>query len=256
MSPFIRPLFAATCLALTLSGTVAAQEIAVFGPPSVEYEGQRTIVTSEGSIVQSVHAKPGKNRTEFHRDGQTLIQIWRDDLRKLWSISPEQGVAMEASYGTDQAQSPLDGFDEQSAVLEKRYIGKEVVNGVMADHHFMRVSMSGGGTTSGDVWTTTENVTVRMRMTQTSAGQGSEQISYDLTNLRLVSQPDILFEVPEGYQLAAAGEGMPLIFSSAGGYAGDLASDAAEEAKSEVDRQVRQKVRNETSKAVRKILPW
>ena len=120
----------------------------------------------------------------------------------------------------------------------------------------MRVSMSGGGTTSGDVWTTTENVTVRMRMTQTSAGQGSEQISYDLTNLRLASQPDMLFDVPAGYQLMAAGEGMPSIFGSAGGYAGDLASDAAEEARSEVDRQVRQKVRNETSKAVRKILPW
>tara|TARA_R110000787_G_scaffold279677_1_gene389948 strand:- start:34527 stop:35300 length:774 start_codon:yes stop_codon:yes gene_type:complete len=257
MSLFSRFLFTTACLAAVTNTPALAQEISVFGPPLVAYEGHRTIVTSEANIAQTVHSKPGKNRSEMHMDGQSVIQIWRDDLKTLWSISPDQGIAMEFPYGSEQTQSPLDSFDEQTTVLEKRYIGKETVNGVITDHHYMRSTMSGGGTTSGDVWTTPENVTVRMRMTQISPGEAAQQISYDLTGLRVTHQPDELFEIPAGYQVMSMGAGgLPSVVGGVGGYAGDVANDAAQEARHEADRQVRYKVRNETAKAVRKILPW
>ena len=257
MSPFNMRFIVSASIALIFSSCVVAQEIAVFGPPTVAYEGQRTLVTSDASVVQIVHSKPGKSRSETMLDGQTVIQIWRDDLEKLWSISPDQGIAMEVSYGTDQARSPLDGFDEQTSILEKRYIGKETVNGVMTDHHYMRSTVSGGGVTSGDVWTTPENILVRMRMTQTSPGDPAQQISYDLTGLRLTYQPDELFEIPAGYQVVSmASGGISPAFAGVGDYAGDVAKDASQEAKNEADRQVRNKVRSKTAKAVRKILPW
>lgn len=246
----------AFCL-LAVASPAEAQEIAVFGPPTVSYQGQRTIVTNEASLSQAVYSKPGKNRTEMTMDGQTVIQIWRDDLQTLWSISPQQGFAMEIPFGADQAKSPLDGLDEQTAVLEKRFIGSEKVNGVMTDHHFLRATVSGGGTTSGDVWTTPENITVRMRMTQVEPGQRAENISYDLNGLQRSFQADQLFEVPAGYQVMSMGSGgMPSVFGAAGGYAGDVAGDAADTAKNEADRQVRGKARNEAAKAVRKIFKW
>ncbi|MFH1518471.1 MAG: hypothetical protein ABIH17_11400, partial [Pseudomonadota bacterium] len=108
----------AFCFFATAS-QVEAQEIAVFGPPTVSYQGQRTIVTNEASLSQTVYSKPGKNRTEMTMEGQTMIQIWRDDLQTLWSISPQQGFAMEIPFGADQAKSPLEGLDEQTADLEK-----------------------------------------------------------------------------------------------------------------------------------------
>jgi hypothetical protein len=257
MSPFNKRLIVSASVALIFGSTAMAQEIAVFGPPTVAYEGQRTLVTSDASIVQIVHSKPSKNRSETVLDGQKVIQIWRDDLEKLWSISPDQGIAMEASYGSDQAMSPLGGFDEQTSILEKRFIGKETVNGVMTDHHYMSSTISGGGVTKGDVWTTSENVLIRMRMVQTSPGEPAQQISYDLTGLRLTYQPDELFEIPAGYQVVSMGAGgVPPVFGGVGDYAGNVAKDASQEAKNEADRQVRSKVRSETAKAVRKILPW
>ncbi len=245
------------CLFVAAPGPADAQEIAVFGPPTVSYQGQRVIVTNEASLSQTVYSKPGKNRTEMVMEGQTLVQIWRDDLQTMWSISPDQGFAMEIPFGAEQAKSPLDGLDEQTAILEKRYIGKETVNGVMTDHHFLRSSVSGGGTTSGDVWTTPENITVRMRMMQVEPGQAAENISYDLTGLQRSFQPDALFEVPAGYQVMSMGAGgMPGVLGAAGTYAGDVAGDATDSAKNEADRQVRGKVRNEAAKAVRKIFKW
>jgi hypothetical protein len=249
---------AATAFCLfAAAGPAEAQEIAVFGPPTVSYQGHRTIVTNEASLSQTVHSKPGKNRTEMTMEGQTVIQIWRDDLQTLWSISPQQGFVMEIPFGADQAKSPLDGLDEQTAILEKRLIGRETVNGVVTDHHFLRASVSGGGTTKGDVWTTPENITVRMRMTQVEPGQRDELISYDLNGLQRSFQADELFEVPAGYQvMSMGGGGMPKVFGAAGGYAGDVAGDAADTAKNEADRQVRGKARNEAAKAVRKIFKW
>ena len=258
MSSFYRRLVVSACAAGMLSSSAAAQEISVFGRPTVAYEGQRTLVTSEASLVQNVHSKPGKNRSETRIDGQTVIQIWRYDLQKLWSVSPEQGVAMEVPYGSDQARLPLDGFDDETRVLEKRFVGRESVNGVITDHHYMRSTVSGGGVTSGDVWTTSDNILVRMRMIQTSPGESAQQVSYDLNGLRLTYQPDDLFEIPAGYQVVSMGAagGMPSVLGGVGDYAGDVATDASREAKNEADRQVRSKVKNETAKAVRKILPW
>ena len=100
------------CLFVTTPRPAEAQEIAVFGPPTVSYQGQRMIVTNESSLSQAVHSKPGKNRTEMVVEGQTIIQIWRDDLQTMWSISPEQGFAMEIPFGAEQAKSPLDGLDD------------------------------------------------------------------------------------------------------------------------------------------------
>jgi len=246
----------AWCLFAT-AGQAEAQEMAVFGPPIVSYQGQRTIVTDEGSVNQIVHSKPGKTRTEMTEKGQTVIRIWRDDAQTMWSMSPDEGIATEIPFGAEQAKSPLVGLGEQTAVLEKRFIGRETANGVLTDHHFVRASVSGGATTKGDVWTTPENITVRMRMTQVEPGQRAENISYDLNGLQRSFQTDELFEVPAGYQvMSMGGGGVPDVFGAAGGYAGDVAGDAADTAKNEVDRQVRGKARNEAAKAVRKIFKW
>lgn len=246
----------AFCL-LVLVGQADAQEISVFGPPTVSYQGQRTMVTNEASLSQLVYSKPGKNRTEMTMEGQAVIQIWRDDLQMVWSILPQQGFAMEIPFGAEQARSPFADLNEQTMVVEKRFIGRETMNGVMTDHHFLRATVSGGGTTSGDVWITPENITVRMRMTQIEPGQRAENISYDLNDLQRTFQADHLFEVPPGYQIVSMGQGRtPNVFGAAGGYAGEVAGDAADTAKNEVDRQVRGKARDEATKAVRKIFKW
>ncbi|MEZ5938682.1 MAG: hypothetical protein R3C52_10760 [Hyphomonadaceae bacterium] len=257
MTPHRMALLSFTGLVAVAGAPAWSQEIAVLGPPTQAYEGQRTIVTPDVSLVQSVHSKPGKNRTESTISGQSVIQIWRDDYKKLWSISPNEGFAMEIPYGSDQARNPIGVPDEETALLEKRFIGRETVNGVATEHYYMRATLSGGGSTTGDVWATPSRITVRMRMTQTEPGSAPQQIAYDLTNLKIADQPDALFEVPAGYQVMSLGAGgVPSVVNGVGGYVGDVATDTATEARNEADRQVRNKAKDEARKAVRKILRW
>ena len=232
-----------------------AQEIAVLGPPTAAYEAQRTIVTNDMSLLQTVHSKPGKNRSETSIEGQDVIQIWRDDLKTLYSLSPQQGVAMAIPYGSDQAHSALSEFDQDTTVLEKRFIGRETVNGVKADHYFLKATSSGGAISSGDVWATAGGITVRMRMKLTQPGEPVQAVGLDLTGLTLADQPDSLFEIPSGYQTLSMG-GMPTIAGSASGYTADVANDAADAAKREADRKIRGKAEQEATNLVRKIFKW
>ena len=238
------------------SMTVSAQEISVMGPPTVSYEAQRSIITQDVSLIQSVHSKPGKNRSEMSISGQEVIQIWRDDLSMVYSLSPQQGVAMAIPYGSDKLDTTIAGFDRDTAVLEKRYIGKETVNGVSANHYYIKASSSGGGTAMGDVWTTPENITVRMRMKVKTPGDPQQDVSLDLIGLRITHQPDVLFEVPDGYQVMDASGMEGSIMGSVSGYAGDVANEAGNSAVREADRRVRNKANQEAAKAVRKILKW
>jgi Domain of unknown function (DUF4412) len=181
----LKPLLVCASLALFPAlSSVSAQEIAVLGPPTVSYEAQRTITTNEMSLIQEVHSKPGKNRSEMTMQGQQVIQIWRDDQKMLYSLSPQQGVAVAIPYGNDMAKSPLADFDEETAVLEKRFIGKETVNGMRTDHYFIKASSSGGAVTNGDFWTTPEKIAVRMRMKLTTPGEPEQDVSIDLIGLK------------------------------------------------------------------------
>lgn len=253
----LKPLL--VCASLTLFpalSSVSAQEIAVLGPPTVSYEAQRTIITNEMSLIQEVHSKPGKNRSEMTMQGQQVIQIWRDDQKMLYSLSPQQGVAMAIPYGNDRARSPLADFDEETTVLEKRFIGKETVNGVRTDHYFIKASSSGGAVTNGDFWTTPEKIAVRMRMKLTAPGEPEQDVSIDLIGLKISDQPDALFEVPEGYQVMSMNGMQTGIFGSVTDYTGDVANQAAEAAAREADQQVRNKANQEAGKLVRKIFKW
>lgn len=255
--------------ALMIAGTTAqAQEIAMFGQPTSPYQGQRTFTTGDTTFAQTIYSKPGKTRTEMNMEGMQIIQIWRMDKQVIWSLMPQQNMAVEMGFGSDQAASPLDQFkQDETTKVEMRLIGRDDVNGVTANRYYISGTDENGTKLDGHVWNTAQNITVRMRMKNTSPGSAPEEFNYDLTNLQLRDQPDSLFEVPAGYQVMSMGAGFPGMApgmtgpenglgGGLGDYAGDVAKDAKDEAVREADRQVRGKARDEARKAIRKVLPW
>lgn len=245
-----------------------AQEIAMFGQPSSPYQGQRTFSSGDTTLTQAFYSKAGKTRAEMQMEGMEIIQIWRMDKQAIWSLMPQQGMAVEMGFGSEQAASPLDEFQDDGDVrFEMRLIGAETVNGVTANRYYISGTRKDGSKADGHVWTTPQNITVRIRMKDNAPGQAGEEFHYDLTNLILKDQPDSLFEVPAGYQTLSVGAGMQGMIpgmtgadkgvgGSLGDYAGDVAKDATNEAAREADRQVRGKARDEARKAIRKVLPW
>lgn len=245
-----------------------AQEIAIFGQPTSPYQAERTFTTEGTTTTQQVYSSPGKTRTEMTVDGMQVIQIWRTDRNLIWSLMPRERMAIELALGSDQVNSPLDQYSDESGMrFEKRLMGPDNVNGVSAKRYFISGTASDGSKTEGYVWTTPQNITVRMRLTGSAPGEADRNFNYDLTDLVIQDQHASLFEVPSDYQVMSMGTGypgMPAQLPGAedeegnpvGDYAGDVARDAAGEAVREADRQVRRKAGDEARKAVRKVLPW
>ncbi len=255
MAVSMKALLAASGMILVAS-QAEAQEFSILGGPTVAYKGERTITTSDVSMVQTVHAKPGKGRYETVMEGMRIVQIWRDDLNLLWSLTPGQNLAISIPYGSEQANSPFAALDDQSVTIEKRLIGTETVNGVQASRYYVTSSGNDGGGATGHVWMTPQNITVRMRMQYSEPGESPGELHFDLTGLVIADQPDSLFELPHGYQVMSMGAATPSVAGMMGVYAGDVARDATDEAAAEADRTVRGTARNEARKAVRKILKW
>lgn len=227
-----------------------SQEIAVLGSPTVDYEGERTIATSDVTLVQDFYSTSGKTRTETVMQGQETIQIWDQDQQRIIMLIPSQRMATEIDFATATQQSPISDLDEGTVILERRSEGTEQVNGIQAEKTYISARMSTGETMSGWVWGTPQNIVVRMRLTMTQADGRTQTMNYDLRDLAIGPQPDALFEVPAGYQLVSMGNpGM----SAMGGYMGSLAEDAKNTAANETDRQVRNTVREETSKAIGRL---
>ncbi len=255
MAVLMKALLAASGMILVASQS-EAQEFSILGGPTVAYQGERTITTSDVSMVQTVYAKPGKGRYETVMEGMQIVQIWRDDLNLIWSLTPGQNFAISIPYGSEQASSPFAALEDQSVTIEKRLIGTEAVNGVQASRYFVTSTGSNGGGATGHVWMTPQNITVRMRMQYSEPGEAAGDLHFDLTGLVITDQPDSRFELPDGYQVMSMGAATPSVAGMMGDYAGDVAQDATDEAVAEADRNVRGKARSEARKAVRKILKW
>lgn len=242
------------------SGTTAgAQEIVMLGQPASSYQGERTFSSGssgEPGITQAFFSKPDKTRAEMTVEGMQVIQIWRQDKEVVWSLMPQRGMAVEIPFGSEQAASPLDTLQEDGVTFESRLVASENVNGVAANRYYVSGKSEDGSLSEGHIWTTRENITVRIRMTNSSPGYPPQEFHYDLTNLVVKDQPDFLFEVPASYQAISTGSAMPGFGAAIGGYAADVANDASNEATREADRQIRGKALDEARKAVRKVLPW
>lgn len=242
--------------AFLLAGVALAQEIALTGLPTASYQGLRTLSANGEVINQTVYSTPGKSRYEMVMENTEMVQIWRDDLDVIWSISPQQNFAISIPYGSEQAGSAFSTLERHAEKAELKLVGTETVNGVLARRYKMNHVDADGGTAAGDVWVSPENITIRMRITYTAPGSRPEPFEYDLTNLILAGQPAYLFELPPGIEAMPMGTVPPGLAGIAGDYAGDVAADAKDAALGEVDRTVRAKARSEARKAVGKIFDW
>ncbi|MBY9068167.1 hypothetical protein K1X12_14745 [Hyphomonas sp. WL0036] len=255
MTGLIKTMIAAISLFL-LPGNSLAQEFALTGSPTVSYQGQRTLSAGGEVINQTVYSTRGKSRYEMVLEDTEVVQIWRDDLDVIWSISPRQNFATSIPYGSEQAGSAFSTIENYAEKAELKLVGTETINETFARRYKMNHVDGDGGATAGDVWVSPENITIRMRITHTLPGKHPDPIHYDLTNLILTDQPDYLFELPPGIQVFPMGTVAPGLAGMAGGYAGDVATDAKDAALGEADRTVRAKARSEARKAVGKIFDW
>jgi len=146
-----------------------------------------------GEINGKMFFKGGNFRQEMMMGGQKHITIFRKDKGLVWVLIPAQMMYMEMQEGSRQNMAPVD-LDEIDKMGEKKYLGKEKVNGYMCSKYRYTLHDKSSGTAI--YWISEKlNFPVKMEMD----GQSGHMVM-EYKNISEKTVPASLFNIPDGYQ--------------------------------------------------------
>ncbi len=146
-----------------------------------------------GKIEGKIFFKEGNFRQEMMMGGQKQITIFRKDKGVVWVLMPAQMMYMEMQAGSRQNMASVDP-DEIDKIGQKKYLGKEKVNGYMCSKYRYTFHDKSSGTAI--YWISDKlNFPIKMKTEGTS---GSMSMEYRNIQEKTVSAS--LFNIPDGYQ--------------------------------------------------------
>ena len=98
----------------------------------------------------------------------------------------------------------------QCTMASRKELGKEAVNGISAVKSQIEATCPDGSGVSGTVWTTRDEILVRMDAVSRKAGGGAgPRVVMEIRNLRIGKQDPALFEIPAGFSKLTMPAGIP-----------------------------------------------
>jgi hypothetical protein len=199
--PRLAPLLAALLLAALPAGAASA---ATLGDPQVGFSADRTLQLDGRTYIGKIWAMPGEERHEqaiasfrpifLLRAGNPLGEVVLPELKTVvqFVIPPELRVL-------------LDRRD-----LATRPIGKATVNGVATTVYAVDESMP-EGRALGTLWLSRDGIPMRLAGTFTGKRGKPTRVRWELSHLKIASQPAALFEAPHDYARLPAEAVAPLL---------------------------------------------
>lgn len=149
------------------------------------------ISTTQGMVSNGkLYISNDKVRMEMPQ----AITITRMDKKIAWILMPEEKMYMEQPINPDQAAVTSDKIEGE---IERKFVGKEMVDNKMADKYRIIYEINGNRMTVFQ-WL----IPGLAMPVKTAAADNSWSMEY--RNIRTESQPDYLFEIPAGYQKFSA----------------------------------------------------
>ena len=159
-----------------------------------EYSATRIIETDEGEFEQKVNWSADKVRTETTMAGVTLLNIVREDLGVMWISNPLLGRCLEQPVEAIDDVTQVGGQYEAGDVVYEA-LGEETIDGRATTKYEVKADDPEIGPHKAYMWTTPENILVRMEMATVADGSALE-FTMRLVDLQLGPQDDALFESP------------------------------------------------------------
>lgn len=122
------------------------------------------------------------------------ITISRKDKGVVWVLMPQEKMYMEQALDPNKTVSTSEKIEGE---IERKLLGKEMIDGKMADKYQVTYDVSGTRQTVLQ-WI----VPGLMFPVKTAAADNSWTMEY--RNIKTGHQPDSLFEIPTGYQKFSA----------------------------------------------------
>ena len=154
--------------------------------PGMREFSAEMVTQGEGQSFQAkIYVGNDKTRLEMPQS----IVITRLDRNISWVIMPAQGMYMEQPIDRHMVERTATRYEGET---ERVSMGKETVNGVPAEKFRVTYTLQGSSQTVFQ-WIGKDQIPLRI-----ASPDGSWSVEY--RNVQVASQPDHLFEVPEGYQ--------------------------------------------------------
>lgn len=118
--------------------------------------------------------------------------IWRGKTKKSYTLYPDLKKYMEL---------PVVDNDGKEPKMTKKKIGEEVVDGRNCDKYQVEITDDDGKTFQGLIW---EPKDIKGFIVKSEFEDGNGRQTMELKNLKLVTPPASLFEIPKDYTVAAS----------------------------------------------------
>ncbi len=173
--------------------------------PTASYSATRTMETEMMNMSSKVYVTPDKERNEMEMAGMKNISIMRRDKKLTWMLMPMQHMYMEHPFG-EQSDKKHENPDDYKYELTD--VGEEPMNGFPCKKSKLIITKQDGTKMGGFIWTSIkEHIPVKMDALAKMEGK-TMRFKMELTDIKVGSQPDDLFEIPEGYTKMAGMPGM------------------------------------------------
>ncbi len=159
---------------------------------AAEFSADMILKQRGETFTGKVYVKGDKIRQEFFQGGRKQVVIVRGDKGVIWSLMPEERMYMEMSNREGSPNDPNIG-QRIGNMADKKYLGKEKVNGYMCDRYQYIYHDRSMGTVIQ--W-------FSKKLSYPIKSEHKALSSYTFTeykNIQEKSIADSLFEIPAGY---------------------------------------------------------
>jgi len=162
------------------------------------FSAQMLVKDGDKIIPGRIFVQDGKMRQEFNDESGQTITIVRPDLKLIWVIIPREKTYIELPL---RARLPGQFIQMPPNPINKRHLGRETVNGYMADKYQLAVQ-DGGGLEFQTFWVAPQlGMPLKVVCNQ-------RKFSIEYRSIKEGKQADRLFAVPPGYQKLASPKGV------------------------------------------------
>jgi hypothetical protein len=200
------PLLTAAALSALLAASLPARAqllgLERFLPPPAADFSATVIMTGTGEKLEGrVYRTPQKERREFAVEGEGQIVIVRADLKKVWSLVPEEKIYIETTLEEALGRgSARHGRVEPKVTITT--LGRETMLGMEVSKEKIAGEDIDGSPIDGTVWVSDKGIVLRVENSLVDDEGIKHQIRMELRDVKVGPQDAKLFEIPAEYRRA------------------------------------------------------
>jgi hypothetical protein len=148
-----------------------------------------------------VYRDASKERREFTIEGENQIVIVRLDLKRVWSLIPDEKIYIETSFDEALGKPKAHAAGGEGKITITP-LGREPFGTVTANKEHVTGQDVDGRPIDGTIWVSDEGIMLRVETVLQDDQGGKHQVRMELHDVKTGPQDAKLFQIPADYRPA------------------------------------------------------